>query len=344
MSRPRSANRPVTAKDVAARAGVAVSSVSRVFTGHEDVSESMRLRVQRAAEELDYRPNLLARGLRRGETGTVGIMVRDISNPLFADIIKGAEARLQAAGFAALLANAAGGKLSDAEYIELLTERQVDGLIVSLRSETDEDTLRALEIASVPIVLLDREVVGVELPAVLCDHFTGMYDGVDHLLQLGHRRIAMIAGSSGIRATRERIRGYREAHMAHDIEPDPELIRQGSYGQTFGHEQSVELLTQARPTAIIAGGIELTLGALRAIHEAGLRVGEDLSFIACDDVPWLGISSPPVSVVTRSADRIGQTAANLLIEILSEDRRARVVPIATTYIRRSSATVPPHRS
>lgn len=331
----------MTAKDVARHAGVAVSSVSRVFTGHEDVSESMRQRVLRAAAELEYRPNLLARGLRRGETRTVGLMVRDISNPLFADIIKGAEARLQEEGSAALLANATGGRLSDAEYIELLAERQVDGLILSLRSETDESTLRALRHASVPIVLLDREVEGVLLSAVLCDHFSGMYDAVDDLLRLGHRRIALIAGSADIRATRERIRGHFEAHRAHGLLPDPSLVRQGSYQESFGFEQTVALMVEAQPTALIAGGIELTIGALRALHQQRVKIAEELSFVACDDVPWLSIISPPVSVVTRAADRIGRVAADLLVGMLAEERDVRVAPIATTYVARASTTLPP---
>lgn len=338
------AHKRPTVKDVAELAGVAVSSVSRVFTDHDDVSEAMRERVQRAAEELGYRPNLIARGLRRGETGTVGFLVRDISNPLFAGIMVGAESRLGESGLAVLLADAGGGTMSDAEYIDLLVTRQVDGIILSLRSETDPATLERLRQVSIPVVLLDRELPDLQFSAVLCDHYTGMRDAVRNVLNHGHQHVALVIGTTEIRATRERIRGYRDAHREFGVALDDRLVFASSYRESFGYEKTHEIMEEGLATALVAGGTQLTVGALRSLHDGGYQVGHDISFVACDDVPWLSFSNPPIDVVSRSAHDIGALAAELLVEAGDDGGSTRVVPLATTYIKRGSVMPRGHQS
>lgn len=333
-------NAKATVRAVADRAGVAISSVSRVLNNHPDVSEDMRWRVMAAAEELGYQPNLLAQGLRSGSTRTIGFVVRDIANPLFGDIVKGAEAVLRDAGYSTLLTTSEGDGDLDARYIELFLRRRVDGLILSLQSEEHPDTLRALRSAECPLVLVDRDVPSLGASAVLCDHYAGVHRAVDHMIALGHRRIGMVGGTQ-IRASRERGRGYREAHRAAGIEIDPDLVRLGSYAEDFGHRETMRLLDLPDPpSALITGGIQLTSGSLDALQQRGLRPGRDLSFVSCDDISWMRLMDPPVNAVARETVRMGRVAAQLLLQLLTGDRQARVEPLGTTYIERGS--VRPH--
>ena len=176
--------------EVAKLARVAPSSVSRVLNDHPDVSDEMKARVLRAAEQLGYQPNFLAQSLRRGVTHTVGFVVRDISIPLFAGIVKGAEQELESHGYSVLLTNSLQNSALEAKHINVLRQRQVDGLILSLQSEADAGTLTALRNVRVPIVLLDRELSGFAGDAVLFDHASGVHGAVVALVDLGHRRVS----------------------------------------------------------------------------------------------------------------------------------------------------------
>lgn len=341
MARDRRGGGDVTARAVAEHAGVAISSVSRVLNDHPDVSDGMRERVLRAVAELEYRPNLLAQSLRSGSTRTVGFVVRDISNPLFADITKGAEEKLRSAGYSMILVTSGGHPDLDAEYIELLLRRQVDGLILSLQSENHPATVKSLSEADRPLVLLDREVSISAASAVLCDHFTGVSQATSHVLESGHRRIGFIIGPGEIRASRERLRGYEEAHTAAGVPIDATLVRRGSYVEDFAYVETRSLLEHDDPpTAIMTGGIQLTFGALRALYELGLRPGRDISFVSCDEIELMRLFDPALNVVLRPTVRMGQLAAELLVRHMRGDTDPRVEPVATTYIKRESVQAP----
>ena len=198
-------------KEVAALANVAPSSVSRVLNEHPDVSAEMRARVLQAAEQLGYQPNFLAQSLRTGATRTVGFVVRDISIPLFAGIVKGAEQALEKNGYSVLLTNSLQNSALEAKHINVLRQRRVDGLILSLQSEANPDTFKALQNLQVPTVLLDRELVGFPADAVLFDHASGVHDAVAGLVGLGHTHIGLLVGPPDTRASRDRIRGFTRA-------------------------------------------------------------------------------------------------------------------------------------
>lgn len=338
MSSAGQTGHQATVGAVADRAGVAISSVSRVLNNHPDVSDAMRRRVLAAVEELGYQPNLLAQGLRSGSTKTIGFVVRDIANPLFADIVKGAESTLRDAGYSMLLTNSESDPELDAQHITLLRRRRVDGLILSLQSEEHLPTLEALRTADCPLVLVDRDIPIPGASAVLCDHYSGVRRAVDHMIAQGHRRIAVIAGPESIRASRDRLRGYLDAHQSAGLETFPELIRLGSYTEDFGYRETMGVLDLATPpTALLSGGIQLTNGSLSALRERGLHVGQDLAYVSCDDIGWLRFLEPPVNVVSRATVRMGQLAAQLLLDLLHDGGRGpRVEPLGTTYIERGS--------
>jgi LacI family transcriptional regulator len=331
-----------TMKEVAERAGVALSSVSRVLNNHPDVSDEMRRRVLGAAESLNYQPDLLAQGLRRGVSNTVGFVVRDISNPVFADIVKAAEDTLREAGYSMLLTNSEGDPNLDAQYIQLFRQRRADGLILSLGSETNPATLEALRSLRSPLVLLDREVPSIAASAVYCDHQPGVRAAIDHMLELGHERIGFILGPLEIRNSRERLHGYVDAHRVRGVTVDDRLVRIGYYTEEFAYRETQDLLGMPEPpTALLSGGGQLALGMLSALHDQGIRVGRDIAFVTCDEIQLMRLFNPPISVVARNTVRMGQLAAQLLLDILVEGKPPRIEVLPTEYISRGSTIPPP---
>ncbi|MFI0424075.1 LacI family DNA-binding transcriptional regulator [Spongiactinospora sp. 9N601] len=322
-------------REVAERAGVALSSVSRVLSGHPDVSAVMRNRVLDAAAALGYEPNLLAKGLRSGATRTVGFVVGDISNPLLAQIVLGAETALRKAGYAMLL-TADNDPGMDSSHITLLRQRQVDGLLLSLADDTAEPTAAALRNAGVPYVLIDREVAGTG-SAVLSAHDNGMAAAVTHLVGLGHERIALINGPSQVRPSRERAKALRRECRATGAIA---LVRSGPFTADYGAGATRSLLALPEPpTAIIAGSNQILAGVLDVLRRDGIRVPADVSLVSCDDVPLTRFVDPPLAMITRDPPEMGRVAAELLLDLLGGGQgRDEVLP---TDFRAAGSCAPP---
>jgi LacI family transcriptional regulator len=340
MARKRSAL--PTIRQVADHLGVAQSSVSRALNDHPDVSEEMKERVRLATEELGYEPDYLAQSLRRGATKTVGFNLRDISNPLFADLVTGAGSYLNSAGYSLVLMNSDQDPQLDVGHIKLFRQRRVDGLILSLQSETQPGLKELIASLKFPVVLVDRELQGMKLSSVVVDNYSGMHHAVQHLINLGHRRIALITGSEDILTTRERLRGYRAALQANNLAEEPDLVRLKSYDQAFGYEAALGLLTAPDPpTAIIAGGIRLLVGTLAACRQASFRIGPDMSIVGCDDTELMAYLDTPISVILRHPVEMGRLAAEILLDHLAGgDGGPRIEVVSTEYVPRAS-TMPP---
>lgn len=334
--------RPVTIHDVANKAGVAVSSVSRALSSHPDVSPAMKAKVLAAAAELGYSPDPGAQSLRSGFTRTIGFVVRDFANPFFGDIIHGVEEALNDAGYTLLVTNSGGDPGREVDRLTLLRQRKVDALLLSSISEASTRTSRAVASFTRPVVLIDRDPRKLHAGSVLLDHAQGVREATDHLIELGHRRIAMITGSTAIRPTRERLRGYTEAFEAAGLPIDESLQAPGAFSAAFAQETTERLLSLPageRPTAIVAGGVQTTIGVLEALSELGLRPGEDLSLVVCDDLPWLRVMRPMISVVTRDAEEMGRQAAQLALELI-KGAAPRSVTLPTAYeVRETSRPV-----
>ena len=327
-------------REVAERAGVAMSSVSRVLAGHPDVSTAMTEKVVRAVEELDYRPDILAQSLRRRETLSVGFVVGDISNPLVAEIVTGAESTLNANGYSMLLTNSLGDPELEAAHIGLLARRRVDGLVISVLDESHAEALGKLRELDIPIVVLDRNVPAeIAVSRVLSDHRSGMKAAGLHLLGLGHRRLGLIAGAA-VRPTLERRAGL-EAAFAELGLPASYTVDEGVFSVEHGAEAMRRLLAlREPPTAVIAGGNQLMLGALRVVSARGLRLGHDLSFVGCDDVAIADLFQPPIAVVRRDNVAMGRTAAELLLALLRHDAPPSDVVLPTEFVARPSCGPP----
>jgi LacI family transcriptional regulator len=331
-------------REVAAAIGVAPSSVSRVLSDHPDVSPQMRERVLEGVRAFGYQRNMLAQGLRSGATLTIGFLVNDIANPVFAEMVKGAETRLREAGYSMLLTNSDGDPELDAAHIRLFAQRWVDGLILASATdlvgaaETHSAVAALSTLPDTPVVLVDRD-VSPELDAsrVLFDHFSGMAAAAEHLLELGHRRIALVIGHP-MRPTNQRRRALEETFGAKGTTLE---VLQGDYSAAFGAEATAELLGRPEPpTALIAGGNQLLVGALESIGASGLEIGRDLSLVGCDHVALAALYRPPIAIVDRDNRELGVTAADLLLERLQGDGQARDVVLPTTFVPRPSCAPP----
>ena len=318
-------------QDVATRAGVALSSASRALSDHPDVSRNMRRRVQLAARELGYEPNFLAQSLRTGSTRTVGFVIRDIANPYFALIARGAERLLRERGFGMMLVNSDGDPEVEADHLTLLRRRRVDGLILNVVAEDHPGTVEAVKGLGVPYVLIDREIAGATVSSVRCDHFTGVRAAVMDLLDHGHRRVALITGPRNVRPVRERIRGVKEAFADAGLTVDPAHLVLGAFDSTFAEQTTNQLLDSANPpTALVAGGAQVTIGVVKALHQRGLVPGRDLGLVALDELDLLEIIDPPISVVARDPQTMGSEAARLLLDAVAGKPPEQVV-LQTTY-------------
>jgi LacI family transcriptional regulator len=324
-------------RHVAERAGVAVSSVSRVLSGHPDVSDSMREKVMNAVAELGYHPDLLAQSMRWRATLTCGFIVNDIANPLFAEMVKGAERALEASGYSMLLTNSEGNPERDIKAIQLLEQRRVDGLLISLASETHGPTLDVLRSLDVPTVLIDRDVPD-DVPAarVMSDHAVGVRAAVEHLVGEGHRRIAIIVGDR-LRPSNERARAFAEALREHADGLVGEVMRV-PYSPEHGARAARELLAREDPpSALLVGGNQFLLGALETVSAIGLRLGRDLALVGCDDTPLTRLHDPPISVIARDIGEMGRTAADVLLRSLGgAELTPEPVVLPTVFAPRAS--------
>jgi LacI family transcriptional regulator len=329
-------------REVAQAAGVAMSSVSRVLSDHPDVSPVMRARVLAAVEELSYKPNLLAQSLRRQETLSVGFVVRDISNPLMAEIVKAAETRLREAGYAVLLTNSESRPGLDASHIRLFEQRRVDGLILSLTSETHAETNALLAQLDVPCVVVDRDIAtSVRVSRVLYDHQSGVRAAVGHLLDLGHRRIDLILGAP-VRPSRERRIGFEAEFALRGLPQTYRIIEAGEFAADSAERAVAELVDGPDPpTAIVVGSNQMVPGAVRALAERDVELPRDLSLVGCDDIILAELYRPPIAVVKCDNAAVGRLTADLLIERMqSVDAPPRDAYVATEFLSRGSCGPP----
>lgn len=327
-------------RDVADRAGVAISSVSRVLSSHPDVSQGMRNRVLAAVDALGYNRDILAQALRRGKTLSVGFIVGDISNPLFATIVKAAEERLRAEGYTMLLTNSDGDPGLDVAHLRLFDQHRVDGVILSLAEEGHEPTVRLLESIQTPLVVLDRDLPPtVKASRVLSDHQMGMRPAVDHLLELGHRNIGVVLAQPG-RPTNERLAAVERAFAARGLAPSYQSV-EGRYSVQQGNEMMRALLDGASPpTAVIVAGNQLLVGALEVVKEKGIVLGRDVSLVSCDEVALTELFDPPIAVVRRDVAEIGRVAADVLLAKLRGEEAPDEVMLPTEFVARPSCGPP----
>jgi DNA-binding LacI/PurR family transcriptional regulator len=311
-------------KDVARVAGVSVSTVSRVLTGSPLVNDETRARVKRAMEELDYRPNRVARRLRRdtARASLIGLIVPDIQNPFFAELVRGVESIAQKHGYMVFLGNSDEDGANEKRYVDLMRAESVDGLILPPSSDIAQ-TVSGLARAGLPVVCVDRRLPKVALDTVIADNVHGAQEAVEHLLRIGHRRIGFVGGRPQLSTTQERLQGYRLALEEHGVAFDAALVREGDSRQSGGRHMARELLTLSEPpTALLVGNNLMTLGALETIHAMGLRIPDDVAIVGYDDMPWALALNPPLTAVRQPSYEIGRRGAELLLQRIDDPKRS----------------------
>jgi LacI family transcriptional regulator len=325
-------------RDVGVRAGVGVSSVSRALANHPDVHPETRDRVLAAAAELGYERNMLAEGLRTGATQTVGFVARDLGGYGLGDLGSGAEHMLSRRGYSMLLTSSRDDPHLDVDRISLLEQRRVDGLLLLLAADDHEPTLDRIRKLRIPFVLMDRDPPPDQVcAAVLCDHRSGARTAIAHLSALGHRHIGLAAGPRHVRPGRENAAGVLDAAKEHGIRVSVEI---GAYSARHGEEASRRLLDRDdRPTAIIAGSHDITLGVLRTVQHLGLRVPDDISIVTNDAFASLGFADAPLGVIAYRPRHLGESAANLLLRMLDGSPPA-TVSVSAFFDPRGSCAPP----
>jgi LacI family transcriptional regulator len=328
-----------TIKDVARAAGVSAGTVSRVTSNNPTVQPHVRAQVLAAIKRLGYRPNAIAQSMRTAETKLIGCLVADLSNPLYSAILKSAEAILSAMGYTLLIASSEDRIEREIALIEAFSRRRVDGLIAVLSDERDPRMLQALEESGIPLLLMERD-IDVPGDVIATDHFGGMRSATEHLLSLGHRRIAMITGTINTRSGRDRVGGYRAAHTAVGLTVDEALVRCESLTTAYAFSETQRLLSlREPPTAIIAGGNLMLAGVLRALGLLGRAVPGDISVLSSGDTELAELAAPPVTVVRWDLVQFGREAANLILNRLQNphDPTRKVVIPCELVLRKSCA-------
>ncbi|MFI7100282.1 LacI family DNA-binding transcriptional regulator [Streptomyces sp. NPDC050161] len=329
-----------TMADVARRAGVSVATVSHVLNDTRPVRPDTRAAVLGAIDELGYTPNTLARSLVTARTRSIGLAVSAISNPYFTEILQGVEASALEAGYSLLIADPHDDPVHERKVVQLLHERRVDGMIVAPSAEPSEMT-GYLARRSVPTVFLDR-LVGDDHDQVCAENTGPVRQLVEHLADLGHTRIGLVAGLPGLSTTTERVRGYREGLRARGLPFAPGLLAGGN-SEAEGAERATHQLLAAPepPTAVITANNAMTIGTLRALAARGLQVPRDIALACFDDFSWADLFAPRLTAVAQPSKDIGAAAVRLLLERLADPARPpRTLRLPCTLVHRTSCGCP----
>jgi LacI family transcriptional regulator len=329
---------------VARRAAVHPGTVSRALNVETRalVNEETAQRVINAAEELGYKPNPIARGLKTNRSYTVGVLIPDLTNPLFPPIVRGIEDRLGEAGYTSLIANTENDPERERADVLALRTRQVDGFITAT-ARRDHELLSEMVAAGERVVLVNRRLADGSLPAVTGDDREGMRLAVEHITALGHTRVAHLGGPQELSTGQQRHQGFLDAMRAAGVAPDPELVRFGSaFTEVEGARICRELLESGRTfTAILAGNDLMALGCYDVLEERGLRCPADVSVIGFNDMRFADRFNPPLTTIRLPHYEIGAAAAELLLERLQDPAAGpRQISLDPALVVRASTARP----
>jgi LacI family transcriptional regulator len=308
----------VTIREVAKMAGVSNATVSRVINNSSTVKEKTRDHVLKVIKEMGYAPNEVARSLSKNETKTIGVVVPDINNPFYGDVIKGVSMLADKHNLNILLCDTNEDTEKEKNSLRMLKDHRIRGIIIGPASDTNKfngEYLSILENLGIPIVLVGRDVKYSNFDGVFLDNVQGACDGVTALIQNGHKKIAIIAGSEESKPGRDRLGGYLKAMMLNSIAVREDYIFHGNFKLESGYEITRQILEmEDRPTAIFTCNNMMTLGCIKALSEKGLKVPEDMSLVGFDEIEILDIFNMQISVVARPTFEMGRIAMEMLLE------------------------------
>jgi len=303
--------------DIANTLGISPSAVSKALSNHPRISSETKLAVLEAVKMLDYQPNSMATGLRKGRSGLIGMLVPGIHYGFFATAIKGAEEILSQQGYSVLIAQSKENSAHEKKQIEGFVKAQVEGIIASMAMETKDPSFYKALSADIPLVLFDRTFEDDRVSTVIIDDFEGAVKAVDHLLEMGYKRIAHLAGFDHILPFQRRIEGYKSALQKHGLPFREEYLLQSALNKDEGANAMQQLLRLAEPPdAIFAASDYLAFGAMKEIKIAGLRIPEDIGVVGFSNEELSAQVSPSITTIDQFSESLGATAAELLMEQL----------------------------
>lgn len=338
----------VTLSDIAKKAGLSISTVSRVLnkkSARSRISKETEKLVLRTAKDLNYRPNQLARGLRLKRTHTLGLVVPDLSNPFFSHITKSVQNVSHDMGYSLVVCDTDENLPLEVEHTSLLRSKGVDGMIV-LPVGQKFSHLEGLIRGGMPLVVVDRTFDTLQASTVIVDNYGGAFEATEFLLENGHTRIAIIQGLPDTFTARGRLQGFLDAHEKHNVPVDPRLIVGRDFRKETGYVETKFLLSlERRPTALFTTSDLITLGALEAIIEEGVEVPRDLSIMAFDDIESASYFRCPITVVAQPKENMGEMAVKLLLDQIRNPGRfeARHIVLKPKLIIRDSVGRPTPR-
>lgn len=328
----------VTMKDVARAAEVSISTVSHVVNKTRFVRRSTRQKLLKAMADLKYQPDMVAQSLRRKTTHTVGLVLCDLVNPIFAEIVKRIEKRLIEKGYSSILTDTDYDIDKEKEMVALLCAKRVDGFIIVPAGGEDKHIESLIE-REIPVVLIDHRMKKLQTDTVLMKHRSGTQRLTEHLIRLGHRGIGIITGPLDCFTGKERLAGYLKALKQHGLVKNDELVKVGDYREQSGHSLTLELLClSSPPSAILACNNLMALGVMNALHEKGIQIPDEMGLAVFGDLPWFRYVDPPLTVAAYGTSEIGEIAGKLLLErTRGRRKKPKQVVLEVELIPRKSA-------
>lgn len=328
-------------KDIARIAGVSVTTVSRVLADHPLVGKLTRARVQRAISATNYRPNLLAQGLRSGSGNVIGLVVPEILHETFATFIRCTERFCSELGFGLMVGNTGGSPEAERAFLDNLLRRRVDGIIFSRVSDRSR-VIDCVEQSNTPVVILDRFLEHEDIPTVVLDNHLAGSIAAEHLVGLGHRSIGVVTGPLDIALCRERHRGFTAALRKHGLALPASHVFEGDFQPGSGHAAARAFLDRRMPiTALWCHNDLMAVGAMNALLRYGLRIPEDLSVMGMDDIPLCELSNPTLTTVTQPFDEMCRRAVQLIVDLRGKrPLHERRIVLAPGIITRESSMPP----
>jgi LacI family transcriptional regulator len=330
--------------EIARRASVSTATVSRTLNQSGPVKAATARKVWRAVTALNYYPNSHARTLVSGRSRLIGLLVSDITNPFFPELVRAFEGLAAQKQYDLLLTSTDYLTSRMTTCLRRMLERKVDG-VAMMTSEMDLGLIKELSKRNVPIVFMDVGQMGPRMSHVSIDYGNGIREAVEHVVALGHTRIAFISGPLDLHSARTRRRSFLDSMRERGLVPDRRLVREGTHTAEGGQKAMGDLVRLAKkPTAVVCSNDWTAIGALHAIHAAGLRVPEDISLVGFDDIPLASYTNPALTTVRMSAREVGATAFQALFRLIGEDHvEGDVYQVPTRLIVRASTARPRKR-
>lgn len=307
-----------TIKDVSRLAGISIGTVSRYLNGHK-VKKENEEKIKAAIMQLGFKVNIMARGLKTNKTYTIGVVVPSITDIFSNQVIEGMEEILDEQNYSIIVCSSRHNLQTEKEKLSFLMDKRVDGVVIMPVSDEGAHIKQLMD-SGIPVILIDRLLDGIDCDAVICDNVNGSYRAVEHLINLGHRRIGIVAGPTNVFTARERLNGYIRTLNDYNIQIDESLIVYAEYKKGSGYEAYDKLLNlEDRPTAIFATNYETTITGMKYLVDKGLKIGEDISLFGYDYTELFQMLSPSITSVIQPMREIGENAAQLLLKRIESD-------------------------